>query len=619
MLSVINSRYLSSCVYSAGIPQNEAEVALEPWLQSPLLSGGVEASEDVMGASDWRSLDRRSWEQAWNGEQEGRLLRTRSFMAWDSGVREADALETRRHRYPTPTAERAGSGDHKQPFSEFRLTVRVNRAARIPRGLVLWPDDPVVRLTAVVDGRDHSVHEEILMISMSTDGSCTPPAMGDPSVAIDESCVAQHNSCPAEVTYLDEVRHGQQEHVFALHIMPRTSTLGGDKQNIPISIRADVFIGGVITCSGTLSVSHLQRTSTVESNSNLQALQLNGGAEMTLAVNLTLVTVGYDSTEDVPVCLIGADETLKKCASKSENQSSRVRSDSVESSGELDGVHMQRFLDSITCWGTGMHVSVLSEKAGCRNPTVSTVSDESQSCSGDGRREKSNTDEVSLFADLVEWLGRSHPDPPFLRVALEKTGNYAFPLVEAPFIAALLKHGGLVGEAYHAAKMMSARSKGKCRTLVVDDLLSLRAQVLVFCRCTLLNSCCSVGFTVPVKILTVFGWPPCVRTNDRNRRRNSRAVSHERHGQAVGASPPTTGAFAYPKAAIQGPFFNYEYLLFCGIYSLTCHGGKPTANSTSVSCGFLLQQKSIQSMSHRCSLHLLKLMGMEDNGAMLLG
>lgn len=427
-----------------------------------------------MGASDWRSLGRRSWEQAWNGEQEGRLLRTRSFMAWGSGGRDAATLETRRDQYPTPTAGSAGSGGHNQLCSEFRLAVRVNQAAQIPRGLVLWPDDPVVRLTAVVDGRDHSVHEEMLMKSVSTGELCTPPATGDAEVAVDGSSMAQHNSCPSETTFLDEIRQGQQEHVF-VHITQRTSTAGGDNQGTPISLRAEVLVGGVITCSGTLSVPDVQRTTTAESNNNLHVLHLDGGAEMILAVNLTPVKPWrHDAAEDV--CPIGVGETPKKSAS----HSSRVRSDSVESSSTLDGVRMQRFLDSITSWGAETHASPLTENAGCGDPTVSRSTDGPRSRSDDGRGGERKTDEGSPFPDLVEWLGQSHPDPPFLRMALEKTGNYSFPLVEAPFVAALLKHGGLVGEAFHATKMMSTRNKGKCRIVIKEVVVSPRASLNIW-------------------------------------------------------------------------------------------------------------------------------------------
>jgi hypothetical protein len=49
----------------------------------------------------------------------------------------------------------------------------------------------------------------------------------------------------------------------------------------------------------------------------------------------------------------------------------------------------------------------------------------------------------TVYESVVAWLGAVQPDPAFLRRALEKTGSYSFPAAEAPFLAAVLSHGGL--------------------------------------------------------------------------------------------------------------------------------------------------------------------------------
>lgn len=64
-------------------------MALEPWLRSPLLSGGVQASYGEMGESAWRTLGRHTWAEAWWAEQGRRLLRANSVVAFGS---EGDAF-----------------------------------------------------------------------------------------------------------------------------------------------------------------------------------------------------------------------------------------------------------------------------------------------------------------------------------------------------------------------------------------------------------------------------------------------------------------------------------------------------------------------------------------------
>jgi hypothetical protein len=62
--------------------------------------------------------------------------------------------------------------------------------------------------------------------------------------------------------------------------------------------------------------------------------------------------------------------------------------------------------------------------------------------------------EDSLVSKFYEWLEKIDAEPPMMRKALERTNNYRFPLCELPFVACLLKHSGMIEEAFLAAQSL---------------------------------------------------------------------------------------------------------------------------------------------------------------------
>lgn len=54
----------------------------------------------------------------------------------------------------------------------------------------------------------------------------------------------------------------------------------------------------------------------------------------------------------------------------------------------------------------------------------------------------------SSVSQFYEWLEKIDAEPVAMRKAFEKTGNYRFPNCELPFIACLIKHAGLIEEAF---------------------------------------------------------------------------------------------------------------------------------------------------------------------------
>lgn len=449
--------------YSAGTPQDEAEVALEPWLRSPLLSGGVQASENIMEASDWHRLGRRSWSQAWNAEREGHLIRTRSVLTWgDEG--EHVVLQTRRDEPPAPAV---AAEDVDRPHfrsgcrGEFRLKARVAQATRIPRGLVLWPEDPRVRLTAVVDGRNTGSQEEVLSHADSIVESQAP--VGDSKLqGISDSADGGNEKRNQTEAMLgdDKVRVGQKEHVFVVQAGKGASVGDGNCQDndIPsVSLRVEVLVGTIVTASGEVDVRNAWEVILAKSSSMPVVLRLKGGGEISLAMSLELVECGGGSAREN---LRRSPGGIPKIHALVSGDSVPLHGDSRDSSTRPEVVCLQRFLGSIASWGTQRRVRPVTDSA-CEDSHVSGPAEVSKSESDDGSEGHRGSDEGNLlFPNLVEWLERSHPDPPFLRMALEKTGNYSFPFVEAPFVAALLKHSGLVDEAFQATKVFSD-TKGK--------------------------------------------------------------------------------------------------------------------------------------------------------------
>lgn len=59
-------------------------------------------------------------------------------------------------------------------------------------------------------------------------------------------------------------------------------------------------------------------------------------------------------------------------------------------------------------------------------------------------------------AALLHWLQLINPEPAIQRIAFEKTGSYSFPSCEYPFLACLLKHSGLSGEALNAFRVLQS-------------------------------------------------------------------------------------------------------------------------------------------------------------------
>lgn len=425
-----------------------------------------------MGPSEWHSLGRRSWKQAWDGEQEGRLVRTRSFMAWRSGGENMGVgrVHPGRHASSVAQGDPGGGNDGMVQGFQLRLAAHVQKATRIPRGLVMWPDDPSVRLIAVVDGRDDSSKEEVLTLFKTTvdvDDASTTEKM---NVANDSTGVREHNLCGKDSLHgCDEARSCQREHVFTLRIARDTRAVGGDDQGsvIPsISLRAEILVGGIVTALGELSVPKVWETTVAGSNDSVHVLRLRGAGEVTIALHQTLTQLGWiDTLADAG----RLPNRIKETPSPPVSHTTRERSESVESD-TLDCTLMQRFLERIARSGAVMSPDSFATRERSRkeplfcdrqDPSVSRSAAALATGSEEANGGPNYTGDETLFADLSEWLERSHPDPPFLRMALEKAGNYSFPLVEAPFVAALLKHSGLVEEAVFAAKMMSTKNEGK--------------------------------------------------------------------------------------------------------------------------------------------------------------
>lgn len=449
--------------FAPGTPQDETEVALEPWLQSPLLSGGIQASEDVMGESAWHSLGRRSWAQAWSAEQDGRPVRTRSFMAWGS----ADRSGTSGGGYPAAGTEgksglASGAG--------LRLTARIVKARNIPQGLVLWPDDPCVRLTATVDGRDAGSAEEILIIAEPTSGSRSPTTGGgtdaDKRRGVDGS-----NRCHRGAMFErdDDVRVGQAEHVFEVRSLPAAVGDGVERAYVPVvSLRVDVFVGRVVAATGQTDLVDLLKASASESSSAHAWIPLSGGGEISLFLELgRLESPVMGALEDAPQDSSGSHTPPDASAV---HGGLRLHSQSLDLSIGPEEAHLKSFLDNIASRGLGDLPAAGSDNDSQQSfysaveelsSAVDSGKGPSRDSDGEPRALSARQGGDSVFTDLVAWLSQSHPDPPFLKMALEKTGNYDFPVVEAPFVAALLKHGGLAGEAVQATEMMSRRDKGK--------------------------------------------------------------------------------------------------------------------------------------------------------------
>lgn len=439
-----------------GTPQDEAEVSLEPWLRSPLLSGGVHASEDILGESAWQSLGRRSWDAAWTAEQQGRLVRTRSFLAW--GGRSAGTLRpvVARDECMAAVAEDECLGSSEQLRSlaegEIRLTARVVRATKIPQGLVLWPDVPCIRVTAMVDGLDVSCREGLL----------NNPSSGSPAAS--GAIVEADEEGSSETSSNDQAR--SEELVLEMQL-PRIQmqTVADDAdqgRSLPaLSLRVEVLVGRVVTATGTVELSDELRASLTGSSTKRAVVSLTGGGggggEVVFVFDLNRQAVLSPTAGRMPQARTGVPNTAP---SVRKSVWPRMKDEPLEDGP--NAARLERFLDSVASWGLEGGSKDSINRVDSKSPAVG-VATEQQFGGGNGERRHVGSAEQngSSFPDLVDWLGRSHPDPAFLRLALEKTNSYAFPLVEAPFLAALLKHGGLVGEACQVAEKLSTWDKGE--------------------------------------------------------------------------------------------------------------------------------------------------------------
>ncbi len=347
----------------------------------------------------------------------------------------------------TEDCGRNGGQSRSSPDGEVRLSARIVQATKIPQGLVLWPDIPCVRVTATIDGRDVSCQEEVLNIP-HLGSTATPSRHREPHEDEDEDGSS-------------EARAG--ELVLELQL-PQTQAVidaGEHDGTFPaLSLRVEVLVGRVVTATGSVDLSDELKASRSGSSTRRAALSLTGGGEIVCVIDLNR-KAGISAS---------APQVFPTARNVFEGDGSQANGDERLEVGPND-THLQHFLERIACWGIlggpgSAASSVNSKSSPLAYPTATTEktssgrSDEQRPLGSAEHDGDGDGDEPS-YPELVEWLGRTHPDPPFLRLALEKTNSYAFPLVEAPFLAALLKHSGLVGEAFQAVAILSTTSKGE--------------------------------------------------------------------------------------------------------------------------------------------------------------
>lgn len=376
-------------------------------------------------------------------------------MAWGGGDDNTPHPGITRGEFVATVAEDCeGSGGQSRSLSDgdIRLTARVVHATNIPQGLVLWPEVPCIRVTATIDGRDVSCQEEILNMSKSS----SPATSGD-KVEQDED-----GSCK---TCID----GQPRLGEVVLQLPKMQAMLNEKgDSLPaLWLRVEVLVGRVVTATGRVDLSDELKASLSGSSTRRTVLSLTGGGEIVFVLGLYREAIlSASSREGLPHGHTGMPTLSSVC----EGGWPQTTDASLEVGPK--GTRVERFLDSIACWGLKGGSNSAARSASSKScpmafstveaPSVGVATGEtSVRGSYEERHLGSGEQDGSLFPNLVEWLGRSHPDPIFLRLALEKTNNYAFPLVEAPFLAALLKHGGLVGEALQAAGKLSTWDKGE--------------------------------------------------------------------------------------------------------------------------------------------------------------
>ena len=442
-------------------------------------------------------------------EQKGRLNRSCSLMAWGSSGLGATCDGALDNHHPRTVAEDGFIASQQQRRrSLFQLTVRIVRAAELPRGLVLWPDSPCVRLTAAVDCHDVDTHEEILQtntatnteaVSSKSSSASTPKSPAATNVNKRQGTPPLDQANAEVITEASQVLAGHAAHVLLLELpIPDTRNVDGsvqwDGSLSSVCLRLEVLVGRVVTAKGEVDLKELVQASLAElESSNRQTtgrsttstVKLSGGGEVVLALDMIRATPSVvESVGDT----VGSG---KRERDRDVKTSSQVDASETCSAPECDRVtRMENFLRGVASYATtavavdgdNREISALMDGGHQATGSSSTIRLGSASVgprnwndTGNSANTGTNTGmnitealgsgvgrHESAFYELTSWLGLSHPDPPFLRAALEKTGNYSFPQVEAPFVAALLKHGGLVGEALKVAEMgeMPKRDKG---------------------------------------------------------------------------------------------------------------------------------------------------------------
>lgn len=419
----------------------------------------MHASEDILGESAWQSLGRRSWDAAWKAEQKGRLVRTRSFMAW--GGRSAGTVRPGA-AYDGCMAALAeeecldgsvGVQSGSLAEGEVRLAARVVRASKIPQGLVLWPDVPCIRMTATVGGLDVTCQEKLLNIPTSH-----PSASGE--------SVAEGAEGWSEASSNDQAGPGGlvlEMQLPKMQTQERQAVTDAEDQggSLPaLSLRIEVLVGRVVTATGMVDLSDELKASLMGSSTKPAMVKFTGGGEVAFVVDLHRQAILPPDAGGLPQTRAGMPAIAPSVRKGGRLETSN---ESLEDDGP-NATHLEHFLDSIA--SCGLEVDSNDSIGGVdstRRSSAMGVATEQKVGRGNGERQHGGSKEQdgSSFPNLVDWLGRSHPDPTFLRSALEKTNSYAFPLVEAPFLAALLKHGGLVEEAYQAAEKLSMWDKGE--------------------------------------------------------------------------------------------------------------------------------------------------------------
>lgn len=428
----------------------------------------------------------RSWNEAWKVEREGPQCGTRSFSCWGSPgpVAAYSGIFPGCGKHPPTVKEEEiiGSDDQQSrsfPFSRCQLTVHVVRAVRLPQGLVLWPDSPCLRLTTIIDGRKFDTSEEVLQINKVASSSSSGRSKIGLSAGDAEAEGAEVNiETNAEAV---EVLSGHKAHELALQLpVPgaESATLGMENDgSLPdVSLQLEVVVGRVVTARVYIDLAGLVRASlgasiskSDSSSGKHTSVKLPNGGEVTLALDMNRVTPSaVDSLDETPL-------------HERDVKNRRHPRDVAKTCCEPESDRIEFFLRSIASWGHEDYATTAldrdnREDSSLHKSHLKTPSSNVQPGNGSADPEKGNYPKSSIgeelesaadryksaFPNLAGWLASSHPDPLFLRTALEKTGNYSFPKVEAPFLAALLRHGGLVGEALRTVEMMMVtRDQGK--------------------------------------------------------------------------------------------------------------------------------------------------------------